>query len=131
MDSVEDFARQVFKDSPGNPGTMALDIDVETPSELFEVLLLIMTHGMKQWYGQRINISDVSAEHMILLHKYFLSFGVVLHVDKKDEPSIYAIDNKKYLERDNIEDMTFTVAAHKSLFTVWFSFAPGSSPKWV
>ena len=131
MDSVEDFARQVFRNEPGAAGSMALDIDVETPSELFEVLLLIMTHGMKHWYGDRINISDVSAEHMILLQKYFLSFGVVLHVDKKDEPSIYAIDNKKYLERDNIEDMTFTVAAHKSLFTVWFSFAPGSSPKWV
>jgi hypothetical protein len=110
---------------------MALDIDVESPSELFEVLLLIMTYGMKQWYGQRINISDVSAEHMILLQKYFLSFGVVLHVDKKDEPSIYAIDNKKYLEKDNLEHMTFTVAAHGSLFTVWFSFAHGFAPRWV
>lgn len=130
-DSVEDFARQVFNGDPGAAGSMALDIDVETPSELFEVLLLIMTYGMKQWYGQRINISDVSAEHMIKLQKYFLSFGVVLHVDKKDEPSIYAIDNKKYLEKDNLEDMTFTVAAHKFLFTVWFSFAPGSAPRWV
>ena len=131
MDSIEDFARQIFNDSPGLPGTVALDVDVETHSEFFEVLLIIMTYGMKQWYGQRINISDVSADHMILLQKYFLSFGVILHVDKKEEPAVYVINNKAYLEKNNLENMTFTVAAHGSLFTVWFSFAPGSAPKWV
>jgi hypothetical protein len=131
MDSIEDFARQIFNSSPGAPGTVALDVDVETPSEFFEVLLVIMTYGMKQWYGERINISDVSAEHMILLQKYFLSFGVVLHIDKKDEPDIYVLDNKAYREKDSLDAMTFTVAAHKSLFTVWFTFAPGAAPKWV
>jgi len=131
MDSIEDFARHIFNGSPGAPGTVALDVDVETPSEFFEVLLVIMTYGMKQWYGERINISDVSAEHMIQLQKYFLSFGVVLHIDKKDEPDIYVLDNKAYREKDSLDAMTFTVAAHKSLFTVWFTFAPGAAPKWV
>ena len=130
-DSVEDFARSVFSGSPGAPGSMSLDIDVESPSEYFEVLLMVMTYGMKQWYGQRINISDVSADHMILLQQYFLSFGVVLHVDKKDEPHIYTIDNKAYLQKDSLQDMTFTVAAHGSLFTVRFSLAPGKAPRWV
>jgi hypothetical protein len=129
--SVEDFAKQVFDGSPGNPGSMSLDIDVETPSEFFEVLLIIMTYGMKKWYGERINISDVSADHMILLQKYFLSFGVVLHVDKKDEPAVYVLNNKAYLEQDSLDKMTFTVATGGSLFTVRFTFAPGAAPKWI
>ena len=77
MDSVESFARQLFRNDVKSPGFVALDVDVDTQSEFFEVLLLILTYGMKQWYGERINISDVSAEHMILLQKYFLSFGAV------------------------------------------------------
>jgi len=131
MDSIDSFARQLFRQDPKAPGSVALDVDVDTQSEFFEVLLLILTYGMKQWYGERINISDVSAEHMILLQKYFLSFGVILHIDKQDEPSLYAIDNKEYLKKSSLDKMTFTVVAHGSLFTVSFSFAPGAAPKWV
>jgi hypothetical protein len=131
MDSINEFARHVFNGSPGSPGSVALDIDVESPSEFFEVLLLIMTYGMKQWYGQRVDVADVSAEHIVKLQQYFASFGVVLHIDKKDEPDVYMIDNKAYLEKDKLDDMTFTIAANKSLFTIWFSLAPGSAPKWV
>ena len=131
MDSVESFARQLFRNDVKSPGSVALDVDVDTQSEFFEVLLLILTYGMKQWYGERINISDVSAEHMILLQKYFLSFGVVLHIDKQDEPAVYSIDNKSYLKKDTLDKMNFTVVAHGLLFTVWFSFMQGVSPKWV
>lgn len=131
MDSINDFARHVFNGSPGAAGSVALDIDVESPSEFFEVLLLIMTYGMKQWYGERVNVADISAEHMVKLQHYFLSFGVILHIDKKDEPDIYMIDNKAYMEKHKLDDMTFTIAAHKSLFTIWFTLAPGSAPKWV
>lgn len=131
MDSVEDFARHLFSESPGLPGSVSLDVDVETPSDFFEVLLIIMTYGMKQWYGNKINIADVSAEHIVILQKYFLSFGVILHVDKENEPSLYAIDNKEYCQKDNLNDMVFTVVAHKALYTVHFSFAPGFAPKWI
>lgn len=131
MDSVESFARQLFRNDPKGAGSVALDIDVDTHSEFFEVLLLILTYGMKQWYGERINIYDVSAEHMIQLQKYFISFGVVLHIDKQDEPAVYSIDNKGYLQQKALEKMTFTVVAHGSLFTVRFSLAPGVAPKWV
>jgi len=131
MDSVENSSRHLFSESPGLAGSVSLDVDVESPSEFFEVLLLIMTYGMQKWYGKRINIADVSTEHILLLQKYFLSFGVILHVDKNIEPSIYAIDNKEYCQKDNLNDMVFTVVAHKSLYSVYFSFAPGFAPKWV
>jgi hypothetical protein len=97
MSSVEDFAEQLFSSAAGGAGSVSLDIDVETPSELFEVLLLIMTCGMKRWYGQRINIADVNIEHIKKLQEYFLSFGILLHVDVRAEPDIYALDNKEYI----------------------------------
>lgn len=130
MDSVSVFCDQLFGDEPGLPGSIPLDIDVETPSELFELLLLIMTNGMKRYYGQRINIADVSTEHIKKLQQYLGSIGFNLSVDKRAEPGTYMIDNKAYLNKAKLEDMTFTVAAHKSLFIVSFGFIPGMVPKW-
>jgi len=130
MSSVEDFARELFSEPPKARGSVALDIDVSEPSEFFEVCLIIMTEGMKKWYGQRINIADVSAAHMALLQEYFLSFGILLLLETVDEPDIYMIDNKAYVGKKNLGDMTFSVAAHKKLYTVRFIFAPGAEPRW-
>jgi hypothetical protein len=130
MSSVQDFANEIFSSEPKPAGTVNLDIDVSEPSEFFEVCLIIMTEGMKKWYGPRINIADVSAEHIVRLREYFLSFGVLLIVDTADEPDIYMIDNKAYVEKTDLKDMTFSVAAHKKLYTVRFVFAPTAEPRW-
>ena len=130
MSTVEEFAESLFSEGPKPHGSVNLDIDVEEPSEFFEVLLLIMTCGMKKWYGQRINISEIGMSDMEKLQEYFLSFGIKIHLDRKEEPGVYMIDNKAYLEKRVLEEMTFTVAANKSLFVVHFSFAPGVEARW-
>ena len=71
MSSVEAFCEQLFSKEPELPGTVDLSIDVSEPSEYFEVLLLIMTNGLKKWYGDRINIVDVSLKHIEKLQEYF------------------------------------------------------------
>jgi len=125
MSTVEEFATSLFSEDPKPKGTLNLDIDVNEPSEFFEVLLLIMTCGMKKWYGDRINIADIDLEHIALLQKYFHSFGVQIHLDRVDEPTVYMIDNQSYINETDLSKMTFSVAANGGLFTVWFSFAPG------
>lgn len=127
MSTVEDFAASLFNEEPKPRGSLNLEIDVDEPSELFEVLLLVMTCGMKKWYGDRINIADIDLEHVAKLQAYFLSFGIQLHLDRVDEPAAYMIDNKAYVEKKLLEEMTFSVAANKSLYTVRFSFAQGST----
>ena len=130
MSSVEDFAEQLFRKSPGAANSINLDIDVNTPSELFEVLLLIVTYGMKRWYGPRIDISQISAHHLERLQEYFLSFGITLHIDKTVEPDVYMIDNKAYMEKTALEQMSFTVATNGFLWIIRFSFAVGTVPRW-
>lgn len=130
MSSVEEFTEHLFSKSPASQGSIGLNFDVESPSELFEVLLLIMTNGMKRWYGPRINIADISAEKMRLLQEYFLSFNLILHVDKAEAPGVYAIDNKEYMSLNKLEEMTFKVVAHNNIFTIRFSFVPGFVPCW-
>jgi hypothetical protein len=130
MSSVEDFARELFNEPPKARGSVDLSIDISEPSEFFEVCLIIMTEGMKKWYGPRINIADVSASDMVRLQEYFLSFGLLLVLDTVDEPDIYMIDNKAYVTKTRLQDMTFSVAANKKLYTVRFLFAPGVEPRW-
>ena len=125
MSTVEEFAASLFSTDPKPKGSLNLDIDVNEPSEFFEVLLLIMTCGMKKWYGDRINIADIDLEHVALLQRYFISFGIQIHLDRIDEPTVYMIDNQSYVQETELSKMTFSVAANGGLFTVRFSFAPG------
>jgi len=123
MNSVEDFSRELFSTEASAPKSIRLDFDVSEPSELFEVLLLIMTHGIKKWYGDRVNIASVSQSDLNKLKDYFLSFGFNIHIDSIVEPGVYMIDNKEYLEKRVLDEMKFSVTANKMIFTVWFSFA--------
>jgi hypothetical protein len=90
-----------------------------------------MTNGMKRWYGPRINIGDISAEHIERLQEYFLSFGMLLKVDIEAEPDVYMIDNKMYLQKTRLDEMMFVVANARKLYKVHFAFAPGREPRWT
>jgi hypothetical protein len=131
MSSVDDFCDSLFGSSPRPQGEIDLSIDIEKPSDYFEVLLLIMTNGMKRWYGPRINIGDISAEHIERLQEYFLSFGMLLKVDIEAEPDVYMIDNKMYLQKTRLDEMMFVVANARKLYKVHFAFAPGREPRWT
>jgi hypothetical protein len=123
MSSVDDFSKQLFSAEPGLPKSIQLEFDVEEPCDLFEVLLLVMTYGVKKWYGERVDISSVTKEDINKLKEYFLSFGYHIHIDSFAEPGVYMIDNKAYLEKTALDEMKFSLAANKLIFTVWFSFA--------
>ena len=131
MSSVEEFCDQLFSKDPERPGTVDLSIVVSEPSEYFEVLLLIMTNGLKKWYGSRINIAEVMMTHIEKLKEYFISFGTNIHIDAEEKPDIYSIDNQAYLDKTRLDDMKFTIEGPTHLYTVWFSFANGSKPKWT
>jgi len=123
MSSVEEFCSQLFSKDPEPPRTVELSIDVSEPSEYFEVLLLIMTNGLKKWYGDRINITNVSLNHIDKLKEYFLSFGINIRIEQEEKPDIYSIDNKSYLYKTTLGDMSFTVEGPTTLYTVKFSIA--------
>jgi len=122
MNSVEEFAKELFSVEAGTPKSIRLEFDVSEPSELFELLLLVMTHGIKKWYGDRVNIASVSVNDLNRLKEYFLSFGFHIHIDSIAEPGVYMIDNKAYLEKTVLDDMKFSVVSNKMIYSVWFSF---------
>ena len=134
MDSVKQFTDELFSVEPRNPGSVNLDFDVESPSELFEVLLLITTNGLKLWHGDddsKVDISYISEETIVKLQKHFMSFNIAFNIDIKDEPGVYMIDNKSFMDCSKLEDMTFTIASNKKLYIIHFGFLPGYLAKWT
>jgi len=123
MDTVDEFAASLFSKDPGAPGSVDLAVETEDTSGLFEVLLLIVTYGMKRWYGPRIDITQISTDHLKRLQEYFLSFDIHFTIDKIPEPDTYMIDNKAYVGKTRLEDMTFTVAANRYLWILHFAYA--------
>lgn len=130
MSSVDDFCDALFARDPDGPGSVDLTVDVNDASEFFEVLLLVMTNGLKKWYGQRVNIGEVEIAHIVKLKEYFMSFGVIIDIETEDKPDIYSIDNRAYLNKKGLDEMTFTVEGPEKLYTVKFRFAPGAGPRW-
>jgi len=131
MSSVDDFCDELFSKDPEGVGKVDLTLDVSDASEFFEFLLLVMTNGLKKWYGPRINIGEVDITHIVKLKEYFLSFGVIIDIEEEAKPDIYSIDNRAYLQKKYLDEMAFTVEGPGKLYTVKFRFAPGSGPRWA
>jgi len=123
MSTPQEFARTLFSSDPKVPHTVHLEFDTDGDAPaLFEVLLLIFTEGLKTMYAPPIHISQVTDISIQKVMHYFASFGIELTVEKTDIPSVLHIRNDRYLQQQNIQDMSFQVSEAGFLYTVRFKF---------
>ena len=121
-DSVDAFVETLLKGRPGEPYSVQLELDTENDIHgVFEVLLLIMTNILKQWYAPPITIGMVSDEDFARLTAYFASFGMKISLAVKEVPRVLRINNRDYLEQSRLEDMKFQMVHVDKLYTVNFS----------
>ncbi len=119
MSDVQSFIRTLLSTEPKPPHSIQLEIDTDgDPAGLFEVLLTVMIGVLGNWYTSPINLATISAEHTQKLFDYFASFGVQIEIDVRDPPSMLRIDNKSYINKQNLEEMTFQMVCDSKLFTV-------------
>lgn len=69
------IAEKVFSDEAIESNYSFEDLDLKT---LFEMLLIIVTEGLKKFYGKnnRINIAELSDENIININNYLQKIGV-------------------------------------------------------
>ena len=121
-DSVDAFVETLLKSRPGEPYSVQLELDTENDIHgVFEVLLLIMTNILKQWYAPPITIGMVSDEDFARLTAYFASFGMKIALAIKEVPRVLRINNRDYLEQSRLEEMKFQMVHLDKLYTVNFS----------
>jgi len=122
---VQDFVKKLLKTSPATKNSIQLEIDTDGDvCGLFEVLLMIMTDILKQWYPPPITIGKISDEDLLRLQDYFASFGIKLQLEIQPEIRATAISNRSYLQKTKLEDMTFQMSNDGKRYTVRFSNIP-------
>jgi hypothetical protein len=123
MSSPQEFARTLFSSDPKPPHSVELEFDTGGDSAaLFEAFLLIFTEGLKSMYSPPIRISSVSDESYAKIMRHFASFGIELLLEKTEVPAVLQIRNNRYLNQNDIRDMTFQVAELGFLYTIRFKF---------
>jgi hypothetical protein len=120
-DSIQSFVTTLLSKPPGPPHSLQLEVDTDGDvAALFEVLITIMTSILKTWYAPPIHIASISHEDVGRLVAYFASFSIQFDLDVREEPRVYRIDNRAYLDKQRLEDMHFQMSGAGQLYTVRF-----------
>jgi len=81
MSSAEKIARSIFNKPPGKPSSISLAIEEDMDiKEIFEMLLMIFTEGMKILYGneeEKVDLNALREQDFIKVQDYFKSMGFV------------------------------------------------------
>ena len=123
-DLDDPFIEYVFSKDPKDKGTIKLELgnpnNISLSKHIYEQLLQIFVDGLKYLYGEdnKVNITSLEIENIILIKKYFLSFNIDLsfemfNVDNYvSKPYIYG--NKTLEEKfTNLSDYYYEVEVIK------------------
>ena len=101
---LEDLIYKIFTNEPKPINSINITFDNIELKELFERLLEIFTKGMKIKYGDENGIVDLSKlknEELIIVNKYFNSFGINLNFSI-NEPTLENYTKFEKLKYKNI-----------------------------
>jgi hypothetical protein len=79
----KDLAEYIFDREDALPkNSVKLEIDTEngTVKEMFEMALQFFTTGMQVWYGNNINLKNISQDEFERFRKFFEAVGLTFYV---------------------------------------------------
>ena len=143
--NLDDFILKIFSKEPGEYKTVSLVFenecsDVQNLQDLFQNLIYIFTNGLKILFSnnnETINIEELSKDDIILINKYFYSFGIEIFIKINNILSIesineFDINNLPSLSKSNssinikhenkLKDFYFTIKKNNIEYTILFDF---------
>ena len=135
---ADDFTIFLFSSEPKEKNTIKLELnnpgsDVKIPLHLFQELLMIFTAGMKYLFSNgsgKLNIDEITDENIIIMNKYFMSFGFVLIIDiftikqylsNMKLPNYFL--NKDLIKWDtHIKDIYYEMTSSGNIYRISFNF---------
>jgi len=124
----EQYIDKLFRKDigPARSAMAELQIECDTPAQLFELLLLIFNKGLRKaanWKpGQNLQLAEVSPEHVEDIIKRFAMIGFTLNIARAEAPKRFIIDNSAYLDKTRLADMTFTLVQNEIVYRVSFDY---------
>ena len=132
MSSAESIARNIFSKEIKPPGTVAFTVDEDMSiNEIFEMLLMIFTEGMKILYGSdgKVDLNTLKEKDFIKVQDYFKSFGFFCNynVYLPSEASKINFEARKYTnvnitENTKLKDLKLPLKCGPRIFEISFDF---------
>lgn len=130
MDIV-DIARSIFSEPPKESNSIQLDFsDTDgdlTSKELFEILLMMFTEGMKMLYGDsngKVNLGNLTHSNFTKINQYFHSFG--FNVDYNIRP-LNDVEQPDYKEKKVLKDHYMRLRSNNMMYIISFDFYIGNT----
>jgi hypothetical protein len=140
MSSAAIIARNIFTKPVKPPGSVALTVDEDmTIKEIFEMLLMIFTEGMKILYAESdgtVNINARTEKDFIKVQEYFKSLGFICNyiIYLPSQAAVMDFETRKYNnitinEKTKLKDLRLPLKCGPRIFEISFDFYIPSSTK--
>jgi hypothetical protein len=99
---LEDIINNIFNDIPKEQNSIHLSFDVKDEYELFNMLVNVLTSGMKILYGDednKVDINTITEDNFNNIQKYFRSFGFIVKYKYEIPLEKINIDNTSSLPK--------------------------------
>jgi len=132
MADAQTIARNIFSKPVKAPGTVAFTVDEDMDlKEIFEMLLMIFTEGMKILFGEdgKVDLNSRTEKDFIKVQEYFKSFGFMCNY-KVYLPSQCAdinFESRKYnnvtmTPKTKLKDLRLPLKCGPRVFEISFDF---------
>ncbi len=132
MSSAESIAKNIFTKEVKPPGTVAFTVDEDMSiKEIFEMLLMIFTEGMKILYGVdgKVDLNSLREKDFLKVQDYFKSFGFCCNynVYLPSEASKIDFESRKYsnitiTSKTKLKDLRLPLKCGPRIFEISFDF---------
>lgn len=134
MSSASEIANKIFGNSLKKPGEISLNIDEDMDlKEVFEMLLMIFTEGMKILYGDsndKVDLGRLTPNDFEKVNKYFQSFGYECNYKIYQPHEINKINfetrkytNQKITNSTKLEMLRLPLKCGNNVYEISFKFA--------
>ena len=133
---VDDLVNVLLLKEPNPPNSIDLDFTEQIDLiDLFEFLLAFFTEGTKKLFGDEngtVNLPSLTDSNLILLNKYYKSFGFQFYIDTKQynllsSREIKEINDNKYnkiniIPSTPLKDLKFSIKIKEYIYIINFDF---------
>jgi hypothetical protein len=132
MADAQTIARNIFTKPVKAPGTVAFTVDEDMDlKEIFEMLLMIFTEGMKILFGEdgKVDLNSRTEKDFIKVQEYFKSFGFMCNykVYLPSQCTDINFESRKYnnvtmTPKTKLKDLRLPLKCGPRVFEISFDF---------
>jgi hypothetical protein len=133
MSSAAKIAKNIFTKEVKPPGSVALTLEEDMDlKEIFEMLLMIFTEGMKILYGESdgtVNLNARTEKDFLKVQEYFKSLGFICNytVYLPSQVAVMDFETRKYNkihinEKTKLKDLKLPLKCGPRIFEISFDF---------